>query len=347
MVVGTAWPGRSQSATPIDEVPMSVEPELDESAALPTSGDAGSVRPLPGWLFLLIGVGSAIFGLMPWLITGLRLPLQNLWAADALPEDMPLVLLPFSQYHLSLIVALIVIGSATAGVIARAIRDRTSRGALGVTTLGVAVVDLVAVVQTAAVVGGGLRDDPMSSLYLTALAACAGTAVVLGLGVLWLIARAPRGGAVIGLTIPALLSSVWLHALLSPQGPAFAGEPAWLWAAVRWVPPVLVGAAIAWGGANTVGRVIAAAASLVMLWITPALLTAMANAIGSRVLARYLGEMLDYGIRVFGMALFEPSLAAPPLVVAVVVAVVGLFARFLVTSASERRARGRTGSGSA
>lgn len=310
---------------------MTTDHELEEPTTTQASDHPGSARPLSRWLLFLVGVGSAVFGLLPWLITGLRLPLQNLWAADTLPEHMPLVLLPFSQYEVSLIAALIVIGSATAGVVARSVRLRTPKGGLAMVVLGVAVVDLVALTQTAVVVGGGLRDDSMSALYLAALLACAGTSIVLGLGVLWLIARAPRGGAVIGFAVPALLSSVWLHALLSPQGPAFIGEPSWLFDSVRWVPPVLIGAAIAWGGVNTVGRVIAAVASLLLLWITPALLTAVANAVGSRVLARYLGEMLDYGLSVFGAALFEPSLAAPPLVVAVVVAVVGLVARTFLT----------------
>ncbi|MDQ0894041.1 hypothetical protein [Agromyces ramosus] len=318
---------------------MTTGHEVQQPTITPASDHPRSTRPLPRWLLLLIGVGSAVFGLLPWLITGLRLPLQNLWATDTLPGDMPLVLLPFSQYAVSLIVAVIVIGSAAAGVVARSIRRRTPKGGLAMFVLGVAVVDLVALTQTAVVVGGGLRDDSMSSLYLTALLACAGTAIVLGLGVLALIARAPRGGAVIGLAVPALLSSVWLHALLSPQGPAFIGEPSWLFDAVRWAPPVLIGAAIAWGGVNTVGRLIAAVASLLMLWITPALLTAVANAVGSRVLARYLGEMLDYGISVFRAALFEPNLAVPPLVVAVVVAGAGIAARMLLTRRALRQVR--------
>jgi hypothetical protein len=318
---------------------MTTDHELEEPTAMQASVDAGSAPSLSRWILLLVGMGSAVFGLLPWLITGLRLPLQNLWAADTLPEDMPLVLLPFSQYAVSLIAAVIVIGSAAAGLIARSIRLRTPRGGLAMVVLGVGVVDLVALTQTAVVVGGGLRDDSMSSLYLAALLACAGTAIVLGLAVLLLIARAPRGGAVIGLAVPALLSSVWLHALLSPQGPAFIGEPSWLFDAVRWVPPVLIGAAIAWGGVNTVGRAIAAFGSLLMLWITPAFLTAVANAVGSRVLARHLGEMLDYGISVFRAALFEPALAAPPLVLAVVVAAAGLVARTLLTRRGSRQAR--------
>ncbi|WP_173921534.1 hypothetical protein [Agromyces sp. Marseille-P2726] len=310
---------------------MTPESTLDTSAAPSVAAEdaTSNAKDLSRWLFLVIGVASALFGLLPWLITGLRLPLQNLWAVETLPDDMPLALLPFSQYHLTIIAALIVIGSATAGLVARALRDRTPRGGLALLVLGVGVVHLVAVTQTAMVVAGGLRDDPMSELYLTGVTAVAVTAVALGLGVLGLIARAPRAGAVIGFTVAALLSSGWLHALLSPQGPAFAGEPPWLFGAVRWVAPVLIGAAIAWAGVNTIGRIIAAVASLAMLWIAPALITGATSAIGSRVLARHLDEMLHYGIGVFRMALLEPSLVVPPLAVAVVVAAGGLVLRAL------------------
>ena len=196
-------------------------------------------------------------------------------------------------------------------------------------------VDVDAIAQTASVVGAGLRDDEWSRVYLIALLAVAILALLVAVLVLWLIARAPRAGAVIGFAIAAVLVSGWLHLLLAPE-PAFAGEPAWLWTAVRWVPSVLVGAAIAWGGVSTVGRVVAALGALAILWIGPALITAVSAAAGTRVLAREPAEMLDYGRRVFGMALTDPSLVVPPLVVAVAVAGIGLVGRAL---------RGRSGPG--
>jgi hypothetical protein len=323
---------------------MTSRPALDDTDAASVSGEIAPL-PLSRWLFAAIGAGSAVFGLLPWLITGLRLPLQNLWAVESLPDDMPVALLPFSQYHLSLIAALIVVGSATAGIIARVLRARTPNGGLALLMLGVGGVHLVAVTQTAVVVAGGLRDDRMSGLYLTAITAVAVMTVALGLGVLRLIARAPRAGALIGLTVAALLTSGWVHALLSPQGPAFTGEPSWLFALVRWIPPVLIGAAIAWAGVNTVGRIIAAVSSLAMLWIGPALITAATAAVGSRVLARHLDEMLDYGIDVFRMALFEPTLVATPLVVAILVAAGGLVLRAVTANRANRLSRASRASG--
>ena len=36
-------------------------------------------------LSALVGVVSALVGLLPWLVTGMRLPMQNLWGGDSVP----------------------------------------------------------------------------------------------------------------------------------------------------------------------------------------------------------------------------------------------------------------------
>src|SRR5690606_40914719 len=45
-----------------------------------------------------IGVAAAVVGLLPWLLTGMRLPLQNLWSHPTSPEDMQHAQLVFNQY---------------------------------------------------------------------------------------------------------------------------------------------------------------------------------------------------------------------------------------------------------
>lgn len=72
------------------------------------------------WWYLLVGIGAVAIGLLPWLVTGLRLPLQNLWAIDTLPEQMPRVLLPFSQYFLGQILSMLILGLGIAGLAVRA-----------------------------------------------------------------------------------------------------------------------------------------------------------------------------------------------------------------------------------
>jgi len=92
-----------------------------------TAPDSARLFDARAIYYLLFGIAAAALGLLPWLVTGLTLPLQNLWNVDTLPADMPRTLLPFSQYAVTLIVGLIVVGSAIAGGIARARGERPSR----------------------------------------------------------------------------------------------------------------------------------------------------------------------------------------------------------------------------
>lgn len=303
-----------------------------EASASPATA---APRPVPLWGCALIGVGAALLGLLPWLVTGMRLPLQNLWALETPPEDMPIAFLPFTQYATTLLLALLVIGAAIAGVVTRSLRARLPRAGTVTTLAGVLLVQIVAIAQATVTVAGGLRGGTESEFYLAALLAVVTVSLVVGLGVFWLIAAAPRAGALIGLAIAAVLAGPWLGGLVSPIG-SIAAWPTWLMTALRFAPAVLVGAAIAWCGLRTRGRIVAAVASLVGLWIGPALLTGVQSAVGSRVMLRHPAELLDYGVGVFQMAMFLPELALPPIVVAIVVAAIGLGGRVLLRRARER-----------
>jgi hypothetical protein len=298
---------------------------------------ASEPRNLPRWTYLLLGVASAVAGLLPWVVSGMRLPLQNLWATETLPGDMPIVLLPFNQYALLLIAALLVTGAAIAGIVTRATRRRRPRFGVTAMLVGVLAVQVVAVAQTTAVVRAGLQDRPESDLYLAALIAVATVSVLVGVLVMLLVATAPKAGAMIGLSIAAVAFGPWCSRLLVPSGSVAAAEIAPLLDVIRWIPAVLVGVAIAWAGVGTVGRVVAAGASLGILWIGPAFITAVANAAGSRVLARDPALMAEYAVEVFGMALTIPSIALPPLIVAVVVAAIGIVGRVILRRSHARR----------
>lgn|GEM_PF-473563 len=287
-------------------------------------------RPLRWWLCLLIGAAAATIGLLPWLVGGMRLPLQNLWATDALPDEYPLVLLPFNQYFLSQIASLLIVGAALAGIAARATRARRRRSGVAWILIGLLAVQVASIVQTTVVVRDGLQDRFESDLYLAALVAVAVIANLIGIAVMLLVAAAPRAGAVIGLAVAAVLSSSWLGGLLLPD-PALGGPaPEPVLFVLRWLPAVLVGAAIAWGGVGTAGRVIGALVALAVLWVGPAIITAVTNAAGSRVLARRPEEMMAYASGVFESASTRPELVLPPLVVAIVVALIGLTGRVVV-----------------
>ncbi|MFZ2964294.1 MAG: hypothetical protein WA006_06385, partial [Rhodoglobus sp.] len=243
--------------------------------------------PLSSPVFLLIGIGSAIVGLLPWLITGMRLPLQNLWATATLPADMPLALLPFSQYFIFLIVALIVIGSTIAGIAGRWVAARHPGSALVALLGGVLIVQVIATAQTAIVVSAGLSDRAASTVYLVALTCGTVAAILLGLGMLVLVARAPRAGALIAFSLAAIAFASWLGGLFFPVGTFSTASPltSVLREVMQFAPAVIIGVAIAWCGVNSVGRVIAAVAALAMLWVGLTAATAVSAAVGSRVLA--------------------------------------------------------------
>lgn len=304
--------------------------------------DETQPAPLNAWIPPLLGVAAAIAGLLPWLVTGMRLPLQNLWATETLPGDMPLALLPFSQYRLTLIAALIVTGAAAAALAVRATRARQPRRGVLAIFIGLLATQVTATAQTATVVRSGLADRAASELYFAAVLAVIVLATLIGAMVFWLVATAPRAGALVGLGIAAIAVGPWLRNLLAPSGAFPADWVDVLADGTRWVPAILVGIAIAWCGLGTIGRIVAAAASLLLLWIAPALITGVSNATGSRVLAERPAEMIDYAVRVTRTALFLPELALPPLVVAVAVAGAGLVVRAVL-----RRRRHRADDGAA
>ncbi|MCR2817498.1 hypothetical protein NQ166_01485 [Microbacterium sp. zg.Y1090] len=302
-----------------------------------TSGSVKRVpqRTRPLWLFPLTGATAALVGLLPWLLTGARMPTQNLWAFT--PGVPPIILLPFSQYAVGLILSVIVVGAALAGIGGRALGARSRRRATGFLLAGVGLVQLGAVAQTAATVAATLQERTESAIYVTGLTLGSVLTIAIGLAATTLIATAPQAGALIGLAVGSAAAGGWLSAIIVPFGSFPPEFPAALWL-VQWVPAVLVGAAITWTGVSTAGRVIAAIAAIVIVWVTPAVVTGLTNAVGSRVLAESPADMLDYGLGVFRMALFEPALAMRPILTAIVVAAIGLGLRALLRRPREIRA---------
>ncbi|SMH50938.1 hypothetical protein SAMN06295885_3638 [Rathayibacter oskolensis] len=280
------------------------------------------------------GAAAAVVGLLPWLLTGLRLPVQNLWAVEVAPEAMPLALLPFSQYSIVLIAAVILVGSALAGLAVRV--GPAVRAGRGPRTLGAAIgaigVQVIALVQSAVTVAGGLSEGTASDLYLAALVAGAVGSIVVGAVVLLLIARAAEPGAAIGVSIAAIAAGSWLTTLVAPLTTDSAAGLGVL-NAVQWLPGILAGLGLAWCGLTSVVRALAWAVSLVLLWVGPTLVTAVSSAAGSRVLAPYPLEMLDYGSQVFTTALMIPAVSLRTALTALVVGAVG----FIVLSAVRRR----------
>jgi len=265
------------------------------------------------------------------------MPLQNLWSE--IPAEVPFVPLPIHPYTATLVAALLLFGGVLAGIVGRALGSRRIRWATVLLVVGALVVQAGAIAQSAATTAGTLPDSSDASLYIAALTTGAALASILALVALALVARAPRAGAVIGLTIGAIAAGPWLAALIVPFGTTPEGMPPLL-ALVQWVPPVLAGLAIAWAGLGTVGRVIAGIVAVILVWVGPAVQTGIGYSLGSRVLWNDPAGMVEAAVQVFGLALLTPELAWRPIVACVVTAALGLGIRTLV-------ARRRTGGTSA
>lgn len=272
---------------------------------------------------IALGAAGALFGLLPWLVQGAQLPLQNLWGTSTMPADMPFALLPFSQYYVPTIAAMLVVGAAIAGLTARAAPKMRARGWWVV--LGVVLIQVIALAQTSIAVLAGLDGGSSAELYFRVLFALFASFTVLAAGVVTLCAIAPPAGMLIGIALAAVLLPSWL---LSFPYVAVLDSSA---AVLRWAAPIAVGVAICIVGVSTAGRILATAASLLLLWLTPAIVTGVSSALGSRaILSDGPSEALDYGFAVFRAALFTPDIALPPVVVAAVIAIVGLTLRYTV-----------------
>jgi len=258
------------------------------------------------------GVLSGIVGLLPWIVTGMRLPLQNLWATSTVdPSDMPVALLPFNQYWVGVIAGMLLVGGAVAGLAVRLLGTRLGVPARPATVLaasGLLVVQLVAVVQTAVVTGAGLRTDraigtgavtSASQVYLVALIVGTVVAVALAVVLLIVLARTVPAVAIVGLAVGALAAGTWTDAF-----PLIAdGAASTVLAVTRWVPAVLLGLGIAWTGLRSTGRVVGSGLALLVLWSGSAAVTAVTAALGTRVYLPYPLELASFGAEVFRSAL--------------------------------------------
>ncbi|NUU07966.1 hypothetical protein HNO83_16635 [Leifsonia sp. C5G2] len=255
---------------------------------------------------LALGAASALVGLVPWLMTGARLPLQNLWRRDVLPDSMPVALLPISQYYSTRILVMLLIGGVLAGSVARLLRRRfpTTDWA---TAVGILTVQAVATIQAFVVVADGLgivaRDaDSRALLYFAGMLGGTIVSVALAQALFWLISRRSVAPAALGLALAAVPFASWLLVtVVFVSGPT--GPPLVVGELYRWLPAVIVGAALGWCGVVPVRRLGVWVAGLLALFVAPAVFTASSYALGMRVLDGDLREMADAAVQIFPRAL--------------------------------------------
>jgi iron complex transport system permease protein len=324
-------------------------------AALPEPPAGRATSGIRGALLALaVGVAAAVLGLLPWILAGLRLPLQNLWREQITDAgDMPIALLPFNQYTAGLLAAVILVGGGIAGAAARALRSRLPRHGSWLVVAGLLLVQVVALVQTSAVTADGLGMDDVptagtrtgatiseAQVYLVAFVGGTAAMVLLAGLVAALLARAPAGVAVAAAAVPVVLLGSWLGGLVSPGATGMLSDAAYaLLPVISWVPPVVLGVAVALTGLRSAGRVVGSVVAVLLLWVGTAVVVGVTYALGNRALLRYPLELLDAGGAVGGAVLRGQGGVLGQLAVAVAVAV-GIIGALVVRAVRRRRAVG-------
>lgn len=272
-----------------------------------------------------VGVAGGILGLLPWVIGGGMLPLQNLWATETMPDAMPFALLPVSQYFATLLFSLVLLGGVFAGLAVHVLARRRPVSAWPA-ALGVLLIHGIAAGQSFAVLADGLgldEGDTRVTLYFAGmLGGTIGSVVMAQVG-FWMTSRRSVGVVSLGVALAAVPFASWMARWIV----AFTGEmslPSFVPTMVVWLPAVIVGAALVWCGVRPLGRLVVWVVGLLALWMTPALFTALGYGLGMRVLQGDVVEMAQAAAQVFPMALAEVWM---PVALAAAIGVVGTVVR--------------------
>lgn len=273
--------------------------------------------------------------LFPSWVGGGRLPLQNLWHEQTMPGDMPFSLLPLSQYDALSIFVMLLLGGVVAGLVVRMLRARAWPAALGVL-----LVHVIATVQSFAVLAGGLglADGSAGSremLYFGGMLGGVLAGMLLAQLGCWMASRPAVPLPALAAALSAVPVRSWIGFMIASFNP-ITGYPPEVGMVLRWVPAVIVAAALIWCGVRPLSRLVVWAAGLFALWMLPAVFTALSSALGMRVLDGDLREMAEVAGQIFPMALEVEVL---PVGVALVIAAVGAVARLLMRTSPDRAAR--------
>ncbi|WP_426186114.1 hypothetical protein [Microbacterium sp. TWP3-1-2b2] len=296
----------------------------------------------PAWPSLLIGAASATVMLFPSWVGGGRLPLQNLWHAQTMPEDMPFALLPLSQYYAINIFVMLLLGGVVAGLVVRVVRGNRMLRA-GAAALGVLLVHLVVAVQAFAVLGAGhgIWDGSAGArevLYFAGMLGGVIAGILLAQLGLWLTSRTSVTPVALGIVLAAVPFANWISTAITAFT-TYMGYPQFISEALRWLPAVIVGVALAWCGVRPLVRLVVWVVGALAVWILPTLFTAIMYALGSRVFQGELGVMAEAATQLFPQA---AAVLWQPAVVALVIGAVGFVARMLVTRLRLRQAQRST-----
>lgn len=264
-------------------------------------------------LAILLGILAGLLGLAPWLVTGAQLPLQNLWATETMPDQMPLSLLPLNQYELTTLVGLLTMGGAVAGFAVRLWAPARRRLVTWCAAAGVLMVQGTAVVQSFSVVDSGLASGLESRIYVVGLLAGVVASVAASLVALLLLASPSPTRVALGVGLMAVPFVGWTGDWLFSMFGGPANAPPLVPLLQRWLPAIVVGMALAWCGFRPAHRLWVWAVDLLLLWVVPALFISVRYVFGTRVMLGDFEEMLLMGRDILAATL-GPDGGAGPLV---------------------------------
>jgi hypothetical protein len=152
-------------------------------------------------------------------------------------------------------------------------------------------------------------------------------------GLFWLVSRRAVGPAALGLVLAAVPVTSWIvgavTALVDPYSVALA-----LGSIFRWLPAVIVGAVLGWCGVVPLRRLGVWVVGLIALWVTPAVFTAVSNALGMRVLDGDLREMAQIAVKIFPAAL---DIGVGPVILAALLGAAIVVVRWAIARGGRRR----------
>lgn len=304
--------------------------------------------PGPGKTLLGLACGSlaGLAGLLPWLIEGARLPLQNLWLDSTMPDDMPFALLPVSQYYAVRVVVLLAMGGVLSAPLLRLFRRRRAAGAVTAPTpsspllpdgeppawpvhAGLLAVHVTAIAQTFIVLGDGLGvtgpGRALASTYFWGMFTGTVLAAAIAQLALHLMASHHRGRPPLGLSLAAFPIALWLMEMVGALS-GVGAYPAKAADVVQWLPALIVAGALGWHGLpQGRWRALWAWSALALLTIPPAA-SAISTVLGTRAYAGNLELMLDLGLSTLVSSL--SSAIGPVLLALALAAVIAVPRRF-------------------
>ncbi|MFF2841364.1 hypothetical protein [Paenarthrobacter sp. NPDC057981] len=271
---------------------------------------------------LLIGTLAGALGLLPWWITGAKLPLQNLWASPVMPDQMPLALLPLSQYEILTLVALLTTGGALAGLAVRLWNPARRAIAMWCAVVGVLMVQVVATAQSFTVLNDGLAGGKLTDFYYFGLLACVTLSIAASIVAQLLIGSTSRAATALGVGLVAVPFTSWaVQWVIGVAGRS--NMPLEVPTIAHWIPAVLVGCALAWCGLKPARRTIVWVLDLAFLWVIPAVFTAVQSVLATRAIAGDVTEMVLMGQQVLTAALGPDGGAGQTLLLAVGIGLAG------------------------